>query len=398
MGGACSRKRDQLDNGDNLNGRVSRRFCKSGSSKWLGTSFTRASMDVIQGNRRCPSLMELCIYKIREDINKYSTLSMLPRDLSQQIFDDLVYSQCLTDSILENFRDCALQDLNFGEYPGCNDNWMDVISSQGSSLLSVDLSGSDVTDSGLFHLKHCKNLQALNLNYCDLISDHGLEQISGLSNLTTLCFRRNNVITAQGMSSLSGLVNLVKLDLERCPKIHGGLVHLNGLVKLESLNINCCSCIADADMKHLSGLSNLKSLQIAFSKVTDYGITYLKALHKLALLNMEGCPVTAACLESLSDLGALLYLNLSRCNNLTDDRIDKFSKLRSLKVLNLGFDDVSDAILTHLKDLTNLESLNLDSCRISDEGMVNLAGLHRLKCLELSDTQVGSSGLCHLSG
>lgn len=72
-----------------------------------------------------------------------------------------------------------MQDLNFGEYPGCNDNWMDVISSQGSSLLSVDLSGSDVTDSGLFHLKHCKNLQALNLNYCDLISDHGLEQISG---------------------------------------------------------------------------------------------------------------------------------------------------------------------------------------------------------------------------
>lgn len=44
-----------------------------------------------------------------KDINKYSTLSMLPRDLSQQIFDDLVYSQCLTDSILENFRDCALQ-------------------------------------------------------------------------------------------------------------------------------------------------------------------------------------------------------------------------------------------------------------------------------------------------
>lgn len=56
---------------------------------------------------------------------------------------------------------------------------MDVISSQGVSLLSVDLSGSEVTDSGLIHLKDCGNLQALNFNYCDQISDPGLKHISG---------------------------------------------------------------------------------------------------------------------------------------------------------------------------------------------------------------------------
>lgn len=44
-----------------------------------------------------------------KDINKYSTFSMLPRDISQQIFDDLIYSQCLNDALLEAFRDCALQ-------------------------------------------------------------------------------------------------------------------------------------------------------------------------------------------------------------------------------------------------------------------------------------------------
>lgn len=71
------------------------------------------------------------------------------------------------------------QDFYLGEYPGVNDSWMHIISSQGSSLLSVDLSGSDVTDSGLTYLKDCKNLLALNLNYCDRISDHGLEYISG---------------------------------------------------------------------------------------------------------------------------------------------------------------------------------------------------------------------------
>lgn len=66
MGGACSRKRDQQVNEDSPNRGVSGRYTKSGSSKWLGTSFSRACMDASQGKQSCPSLMDLCIYKIRE--------------------------------------------------------------------------------------------------------------------------------------------------------------------------------------------------------------------------------------------------------------------------------------------------------------------------------------------
>ncbi|KAJ0007905.1 hypothetical protein Pint_30206 [Pistacia integerrima] len=276
MGGACSRKRGQLDHED------------------------RPPLEIQRGQGKCPSLMELCAHKIREDIDRYNTFSMLPRDISQQIFNELVNSQRLTDISLEAFRDCALQDLYLGEYPGVNDKWMDVIASQGSSLLCVDLSGSDVSNSGLINLKDCTNLQSLNFNDCNQISDCGLGHISDLSNLTSLSFRRNNAITAQGMSAFAGLINLSKLDLERCIGIHGGLGHLKGLTKLESLNIKWCNCITDSDMKPLSGLRNLKSLQISCSKVTDVGITYLKGLQKLSLLNLEGCPVTAACLDSLS--------------------------------------------------------------------------------------------------
>lgn len=151
---------------------------------------------------------------------------MLPRDISQQIFNELAYSRRLTEVYMENFRDCALQvthrsfikqafyftvscvlclllvshaywetillcvsqDLHLGECPGVDDSWMDVISSQGSSLLSVDLSGSDVTDDGLIHLQQCTNLQALNFNYCDRISDNGLQRISGSLPIFILIF------------------------------------------------------------------------------------------------------------------------------------------------------------------------------------------------------------------
>lgn len=71
------------------------------------------------------------------------------------------------------------QDVCLAEYPGVNDSWMDVVSSQGSSLLNVDLSSSDVTDTGLACLKNCRDLQELTLNCCDKFSEYGLKQISG---------------------------------------------------------------------------------------------------------------------------------------------------------------------------------------------------------------------------
>lgn len=66
MGGACSRKRGQQVNEDSGHRGVSVRYCKSGSSKWLGTSISRAAIDIKQGKGKCPSLMELCTYKICE--------------------------------------------------------------------------------------------------------------------------------------------------------------------------------------------------------------------------------------------------------------------------------------------------------------------------------------------
>ena len=68
MGGSCSRKRDQVVDEDVLHRGPSGRYCKSGSSKWLGTSFCPV-LDAQQGGRRPPSLMDLCIDKICQVIS-----------------------------------------------------------------------------------------------------------------------------------------------------------------------------------------------------------------------------------------------------------------------------------------------------------------------------------------
>ena len=61
------------------------------------------------------------------------------------------------------------------------DAWMEVVASQRNSLLSVDISCSEVTDSGIDLLRDCSSIQSLACNYCDQISEHGLGMLSGQS-------------------------------------------------------------------------------------------------------------------------------------------------------------------------------------------------------------------------
>lgn len=66
MGGICSRKRNQQVIEDDFRRGVSGRYCRSGSSKWLGARSLRSMANHSPGGGTCPSLMDLCINKIRE--------------------------------------------------------------------------------------------------------------------------------------------------------------------------------------------------------------------------------------------------------------------------------------------------------------------------------------------
>lgn len=66
MGGICSRKRNQQVMEDTVPRGVSSRYCKSSSSKWLAASFYKPAVDGQPGGGSCPTLLELCIQRIRQ--------------------------------------------------------------------------------------------------------------------------------------------------------------------------------------------------------------------------------------------------------------------------------------------------------------------------------------------
>lgn len=74
-----------------------------------------------------------------------------------------------------------------GECIGVKDSWMECISSQGGSLLSLDISCSDVTDVGLNLLRDCTGLQMLSFDSCEQISDRGIQFLSGTQYLSSFC-------------------------------------------------------------------------------------------------------------------------------------------------------------------------------------------------------------------
>ncbi|CAI9277807.1 unnamed protein product [Lactuca saligna] len=117
-------------------------------------------------------------------------------------------------------------------------------------------------------------------------------------------------ISSQGSSLLSAYLSSSDVT-------DYGLLHIKEGKNVEALNLNFYEHISDVGLGFITGLSNLISLSL--KKNTNIttkgcsgihgGLVHLRGLHKLALLNMERFPITATCLDLLSDLVALLFLN-----------------------------------------------------------------------------------------
>jgi hypothetical protein len=115
MGGACSRKREQ---GDPENEEVEihagpvGKLSRSISLRWplkLTTMQKSESFTKHHSSLSTPSLLELSVQAFCQNIGRYRNLSAMPRDLTQQILNELVRHQLLAPPILHAFLDCALQ-------------------------------------------------------------------------------------------------------------------------------------------------------------------------------------------------------------------------------------------------------------------------------------------------
>jgi hypothetical protein len=108
-----------------------------------------------------------------------------------------------------------------------------------------------------------------------------------------------------------------------------------------------------------------------------------------------GTKTTDDTLRYLASLPHLQTLRLQCALKVTDNGLARLEGLSGLQRLWLGYTNITDAALVHLKNLTNLEELHIGVYRseFSDPGLAYLKGLKKLKSLALNYTKVSDQAV-----
>lgn len=244
-----------------------------------------------------------------------------------------------------------------------------------SSPVSLDLSGSDITDEALELLnglpvrelrlwqcekltKNCllfigklSSITALDLGNNRWVNDEVLGKIP--SNIETLSISASSNITKQGLINLRS-THVRSLDLFGCKNLKDeDLADLP--IQFERLDLGMCIGVGEKTMKRLGEMTKLRHLDLSFTDVTDHFVSYLPK-HLLSL-NLSGCPLSDAALkeiarmENLQELSltgtringeglsllpdSLIRLRLHRCLNLSNKWVIPLAARKKLRYLGL---------------------------------------------------------------
>ncbi|TNM96518.1 hypothetical protein fugu_016179 [Takifugu bimaculatus] len=242
-----------------------------------------------------------------------------------------------------------------------------------SGLQTLNLDGTDVSESGLEHLASHPLLSSLSLAGISVVDgNQALQIISGL-NLTQLTLPGRRSVTDGGLSFLSRLTLLTELDLTDYTQVTDqGVAQLASMRRLKKLSLSNTQ-VTDAGLPPLRGLQELQELCLDRTAVTSRGVADLiTGLPHLQVLGLACTQVGDTVVrKGLLRCSQLVKLNLSR-TRITDNGL-KFLKRMHLAHVNLDGTGVSLAGVTDLLTLTNISSIRASNTRsipldeVSDE-------------------------------
>uniref|UniRef100_A0A3B5AFR2 Uncharacterized LOC103363515 n=1 Tax=Stegastes partitus TaxID=144197 RepID=A0A3B5AFR2_9TELE len=233
-----------------------------------------------------------------------------------------------------------------------------------SSLQTLNLDGTGVTEASLEHLATHPTLSSLSLGGIPVIDgNHALQIISGLK-LTHLTLPGRHSVTDSGLAFLSRLSLLSELDLTDYTQVTDqGVKQLTTMTMLKKLSLSNTQ-VTDAGLPSLRGLQELQDLCLDRTAVTSRGVAALiTCLPHLQVLGLASTQVGDTVVRrGLLRCNQLLKLNLSR-TRITDHGL-KFLKHMHLAQVNLDGTGVSLMGIASLLSFTNISSIRASNTRI----------------------------------
>ncbi|KAH7286803.1 hypothetical protein KP509_32G023300 [Ceratopteris richardii] len=164
-------------------------------------------------------------------------------------------------------------------------------------LENLNLSFTNIADSGLVNISRLTSLTSLNLDVRQ-VTDTGLTALTSLTNLKHLDLFGAR-ITDYGTTSLKCFKKLQSLELCGGGISDVGVKNLKDLTNMTSLNLSQNYLLTDHSLEYLTGMTALVSLNISNTKVTNAGLQHLKPLCNLTSLALQACKVTLPAVEKL---------------------------------------------------------------------------------------------------
>ncbi|NWX99839.1 DRC6 protein, partial [Nothoprocta ornata] len=208
-----------------------------------------------------------------------------------------------------------------------------VEGSSGATLRELNLNNCvRVTDASVTEIaQRCHNLTYLNLRYCENVTDTGLEALGNMSSLISIDISGTN-ISDMGLGALGCSGKIKEISISECQNISdtGIQKFCQDSKHLESCHVSYCPQLTDETVKALAfHCHRLTSVSIAgCPKMTDLCMGYLAAACRyLHFLDISGCiRLTDKALKYLwKGCKQLHILKMLYCRNITKQAVLKYT-------------------------------------------------------------------------
>lgn len=356
----------------------------------------------LSGEAKLSSVMRFCSrYSLEADKcqGDFETVAQLTDLECFSAHDTLI-----TDADLRAIRKLPLRSINIGQCPNVHKEGLMVLQSM-PTLRNCCMSQCNIGDADVGLLN--PNIKELWLEQCNL-TDEAVPKLLKLKNLWQLRLAGNK-ISARSFKYVKQMKNLYCLDLRSNPAIskaeilkllsdmpatiihwdswqrgttgsidssdlHQCVAHSNGIElqtdgahgdfseigKLKQLEDVALprSTVRDADLSSLEHLP-LRSIKLEQCNIHGAGLKYLKHIPTLIAFQANNSGLRDADLEELNP--NLIELNLSDCK-ITDAGIKTLTRLRRLKVLQLGSDLITTKSFDILRSMKSLKNIDVHHC------------------------------------
>ncbi|MEC8678178.1 MAG: F-box protein [Candidatus Margulisiibacteriota bacterium] len=234
------------------------------------------------------------------------------------------------------------------------------------------------SDSYAYNLINFKIIK-LDLSFTHIQLLDGIQFLCNLKMLNLEGCKGLKLNTLSNLSSLNGLsvLNLAQTYVDR-------VKYLPSSQSLKKLNLSATFL---SDVRNIEKIPNLTHLNLQICEQI-LSVKYLERLVNLTHLNLSFCKAVNE-IVVLSQLINLESLNLYKCGEISHVDLNGISKLKKLRVLNLGHvkDDVS---LKSLAGKTSLKKLSLTQRLVLTDDLYVFISLKNLMFLELLNSKIST--------